>query len=343
MRWFKFSLLFLLILMGLYAISVFVFVKENETFTVKKEINYNIEKVFPQFNNLQNFARWNALFSGSKTMYVEFYKPYEGTGSSLAFNDESVSGNLNISYQNPLKTIKYQYYNEDDDSPTEIAVHFKAISPEKTSINWKISTPKRSFLTRAKNLWSEIDFLKTIDQSNIQLTSVLSNKIDRDQLLSDIKYDSLIIENAEAQIIFGVNVTSSTKKDALFKNILMNYSKASNFITNDLNKKVDEIGFPVLLLNTNDLKNKELSYFLGFPLSKKEKITDNNFSYKEIAKSQKYSIYYKGNFNSRIRVIQTLIQKAKSEEKSYGEIQQIFLETPQIDEDVLMKISLPVN
>jgi effector-binding domain-containing protein len=276
-------------------------------------------------------------------MYVEFYKPYEGTGSSLAFNDESVSGNLNISYQNPLKTIKYQYYNEDDDSPTEIAVHFKAISPEKTSINWKISTPKRSFLTRAKNLWSEIDFLKTIDQSNIQLTSVLSNKIDRDQLLSDIKYDSLIIENAEAQIIFGVNVTSSTKKDALFKNILMNYSKASNFITNDLNKKVDEIGFPVLLLNTNDLKNKELSYFLGFPLSKKEKITDNNFSYKEIAKGQKYSIYYKGNFNSRIRVIQTLIQKAKSEEKSYGEIQQIFLETPQIDEDVLMKISLPVN
>ena len=343
MRWFKFSVLFLVALMGLYTASMYFFVKENTTVKVEKEINYGIEKVYPQFNDLQKFARWNNFFSESKTLFTEYYQPYEGVGSSMSFKDRSQNGELYIRYENPLKTLKYQLYQNDNENPSNIEIKFKPISAEKTKIFWQITTPKKSILERYSNLWTESDFIETIDKSMGKLKTILSNKIDKEQLLTDIKYDSLFIENMEPQLLLGVNVTSSNKKDAIYKNILMNYNKVTNFVVNDLNKKEDEVGFPVLLTTPTSFKDKEISYYLGFPLSKRMNVTDNNFSFKSINATKAFTIYYKGNYADRNRAIQNLIQKAKNEELNYGELQQVFLETPTANKDVLMKLSLPVH
>lgn len=321
---------------------MYFFVKENTTIKIEREINYSLEKVYPQFSNLQKFARWNSFFAESKTLFTEFYQPYEGKGSSLSFEDGSRKGELFINYENPLKTLKYQLYQDDDTTPTNITVKFSSLSADKTKMIWTIVTPEKSVLERYSNIWTESDFIETIDESMAKLKTILSNKIDKEHLLTDIKYDSLMVENLEEKLLLGVSVTSSNKSDALYKNILMNYSKVTNFVTNDLNKKEDEFGFPVLISNSNNFKDKEVSYYLGFPLSKKMNITDNNFSFKKIEATKAFTIYYKGNYSNRIRAIQSLLQKAKSETMEYGDLQQVFLETPALNKDVLMKFSLPV-
>ncbi|MFC6268526.1 SRPBCC family protein [Frigoriflavimonas asaccharolytica] len=343
MRWFKFSIIFLLLILGVYTASMYIFVKKNSTIKVERDINYGIDKVYPQFNNLQKFSRWNSFFSESKTFFTEYYQPYEGNGSSMSFSDDSHSGELQISYENPLRTLKYQLYQDKNATPTNITVKFLPVSTEKTKIIWTVFTPEKSVLERYSNLWSDSDFVEIVDKSMTNLKTVLSNKIDKEELLKDIKFDSLMVENLNEQLLLGVNVTTSNKSDALYKNILLNYSKVTNFITNDLNKKEDEFGFPVLITTATNFKDKELSYYLGFPLSKKVTITDNNFNFKEIKASKAFTIYYKGNYANRVRAIQTLLQKAKSESLDYSEMQQVFLETPTADRDVLMKFSLPLR
>lgn len=342
MRWLKITFLLLGILVGLYAISMYIFVEENKTFRIEKTVDYNLEKVYPQFSNLQNFVRWNNFFSESKTLSTEFYQPYEGGGSSMGFKDNVHSGDLHIAYENPLKTLKYELYQEREDSPTKIEVRFLALSADKTKVTWKIVTPSKHLLERMSNLWTETDFINSVDKSMQKLSTILSNKIDKEQLLTDLKLDSLIIDKTEEVLLLGVNVSSSNKNDALYKNVQMNYSKVANFITNDLSKKEDEVGFAVLVANASDYKAKEVSYFLGFPLTKNLQLTDNNFSYKTIKAGACYTIYFEGAYAARTRAIQMLLQKAKNEEMNYGELQQVFLKPPQPDEDVLMKISLPV-
>ncbi len=66
MRWMRFSILILLLLLGVYALVVYYFVDENKSFKIEKEVNYPLDKVFLQFNNFQNFTRWNNYFSDSK-------------------------------------------------------------------------------------------------------------------------------------------------------------------------------------------------------------------------------------------------------------------------------------
>jgi effector-binding domain-containing protein len=110
----------------------------------------------------------------------------------------------------------------------------------------------------------------------------------------------------------------------------------------DLGKREDEFGLPTLITNPNNYKDKEVSYFLGIPLPKRTGVSDNNFSFRTLNSSQVYVMYYKGNYANRAKVIQQLLQKAKSNTMRTGDLQQTFLETPSEDGNVSMKFSLVV-
>ena len=344
MRWFRFGALIVLFLLGVYWASMYFFVDESKSFTVEKEIGYPVDKVFPQFNNLQNFVRWNNYFSSSKTMAVDFYAPYEGKGSALSFEDKknSLYGEMFVRYQNLNKTLKYQLFEGRKSNPTNIDIKFVPLSGNRTKIIWYVHTPKKTVLKRASNLWTQDDFAENLDKSMVNLKNLLGNKVEKDQFLTDIKYDSLMVEQQPGQLVLGINVTTSNKKDALFKNIVLNHNKVYNYVTNDMDKSDDEFGFPLLVTNPNNFKDKEVSYFIGIPLSKRVSVADNSFTFRTLNESEAYVMYYKGSYANRVKSIQQLMLKAKRDSMRNGEIQQVFLESPEDGKDVLMKLSLPV-
>ncbi len=344
MRWFKFISIVFLLLLGVYAASMYFFVEEDKFFQVEKEVNYPVDKVFPQFNNLQNLARWNSYFSDSKTMSIDFFSPYEGQNSALSFEDQKnhKNGDLIIRYENPLKTIRYQLFEGKKSNPYLIDIKFKPISANQTKIIWFVHSPKQPLLKRSLNFFTEDEFVDDLDKSMVNLKNILGNKVDKDNQLAAIKYDSLMVENAEGSLLLGVNVSTSNKKDALFKNIVLNHNKVYNYITVDLQKRDDEFGLPVLVTDPNNYKDKEVSYFYGIPLSKRVSVSDNNFSFRTLNPSKTYVIYYKGTYPGRVRAIQQLMQKAKKDTMRNGELQQTFIEPPSENNDVMLKLTLPV-
>lgn len=343
MRWLKFGILAVLLLLGIYAASMY-FVQESKTFTVEKEINYPIEKVYPQFNNFQNFTRWNQYFNDSKNISINYFSPYQGQGASISFHDEKTgkNGEMFIRYENPFSTLKYQLFEEKKSNPYLINIKFKIVSPTKTRMIWFVHTPKQTWLKRSVNLWTESEFVQNLDKSMANLANILSNKVDKDQLLTTIKYDSLMVEESEGNLLLGISVSTANKGDQLFKNIVLNHNKALNFVSTDLGKREDEFGFPMLLTDANNFKDKEVSYFYGIPLSKRISVSDNNFNFRTVNGSKQYIIYFKGDYKNRIRSIQQLLQKAKQDTMRFGELQQVFIEAPAEGKDVNMKLALPV-
>ena len=151
-----------------------------------------------------------------------------------------------------------------------------------------------------------------------------------------------MIENREGALLLGVNVSTRNSKDVLFKNVLMNHGKVVNFARSDLGKKDDEFGTPVMITNPSNLKDKEISYFYGVPLSKRIPVSDNNFNFQTINSSRVYYIYFQGNYNNRIKNIQELLKKAKRDTLRNGQLMEEFLEEPTENQDVKLKLSLPV-
>ncbi|MCW3161817.1 SRPBCC domain-containing protein [Chryseobacterium oryctis] len=344
MRIFKIIAVIIVFLVGAYTASMYYFVDESKSFKIEKEVDYPLDKVFSQFNNLQHFTRWNNFFTSSPSIDIDYYRPYEGQGSAMSYVDpkNETDGEMFIRYENPNKTLRYQLFEDKNENPTLVDVKFKAVSPEKTKITWSVHTPKLSVFRRVENFWTEDRFAENIDKSMINLKNVLGNKVEKDNQIAAIKYDSLMVENEEEKLLLGINVSTSNKKDALYRNVVMNYNKVYNYVTMDLGKKDDEFGYPVLITDADNYKDKEVSYFLGIPLSKKFGITDNNFSFRTLNSAQNYVIYYKGTYEGRVKAIQQLIQKAKKDEMRFGDVQQTFIERPMEGQTVNLKLSLSV-
>ena len=166
MRWLKYGSFIIIFLLAIYAVSM-SFVEENKNFTIEKEINYPVEKVFPQFNNLQNFSQWNAFFSDNDQLSFDYFSPYEGQGSAMTYKDkknDEIFGDVFIRYENLNKTLKFQLFEGKKNNPYLIDVKFKP-NQDKTKIIWYIKTPKQPFFKRSLNLLSEDYIADQIDKS----------------------------------------------------------------------------------------------------------------------------------------------------------------------------------
>ena len=95
MRGFKIFIYIGLFFFGIYALSMLM-IDESKNFVIEKEINYPIDKVFPQFNNLQNFTQWNEFFVNKKGYKLSYYTPYEGQGSSMNYQNMKTKLNYNV-------------------------------------------------------------------------------------------------------------------------------------------------------------------------------------------------------------------------------------------------------
>ena len=192
------------------------------------------------------------------------------------------------------------------------------------------------------NLISEDFWVDNIDKSIKNLYRILGNKVDKEVLRESIKFDSLMVDHQDKQLLLGINVTTKNIKDALFKNIVVNHNKVFNYVKMDLGKREDEYGEPVLITDADNFKDKEVSYFYGIPVSKKEEITDNNFSFRTVNNSTYYVVFYEGTYAGRVKAIQQLLTKAKKDTLRVGDLQQTFLEEPTAENKTVMKLSLPV-
>ncbi len=227
--------------------------------------------------------------------------------------DKSKYGEVFIRKVKENKSISYELYQERKKVPYKIDVSFYP-KGEKTKVVWRVNTPKYPLLLR----------------------------VDKEVMFSQIKYDSIMIEEQDERLFLGVNVSTSNKKGALFKNIVINHNRVFSYVTKDLSKWEDEFGEPVLFTEVGELKNKEVSYFYGVPLSQKVNVSDNNFAFRTIKKSKYYSIYYKGRYEQRSKAIAKLLDKIKKDLLQNGKLEELFVEAPYNENEVVLKLSFPV-
>lgn len=343
MRWFKFALFFGIIAFA--AFYAFAFnMDETKSFSSQKDLNYSVEKLFPQFNNLQNFTKWNTFFKGHKDFHYAYFTPYEGKNSGLTYYNEKNlrEGDLFIKYSDVNKALRYYLFTSNTGNPFTLEVTFKKLSAEKTKINYLLKTPKIPVLQRPFHMISENDFKENLSSSLVNLSNLLSNKVDKESQIARLKFDSVMAENEGNNILLGVNISASNKKNDLISNIVLNHNKVKNFLVTDLKKEEDEFGTPILITDPNDLKSNTISYYYGFPLSKKINVNDNNFIYRYLTPKKYLIIYYKGNYQGRLKSLQKLVLEAKKQELRTGQLYETFLEKPNENGDVTIKMALEI-
>ena len=172
------------------------------------------------------------------------------------------------------------------------------------------------------------------------LNSLLGGKIDREIILSNINYDTLMVETQKAQILIGVAANTMNKSKEVFSNVVINHNKVVNFVEKDLEKKPDEYGLPMIVYNPSALKDKEFSYFYGVPVPARMRVNDNNFIFRDYTQQKVYVKYFKGPYHTRERAISEISKQISGDSLQVSQIFETVLQEPQKDSDAVLKISV---
>lgn len=345
MKWIKLLLFISVFVLGVYSASMF-FVEKFQSFKVEKVVDFPLDKVYAQFINPQNLSEWNVFTDNNDQLSYTYFSPYEGLGSSLKYinrKDSTERGDLFIRYVKPNQGIKYQLFKDKERKPYLIDVAFKALSDKQTQITWQVRTPSREFLERSLNLLYEENFNTRVEKSMANLHSVLMNKVDKEERLNALKFDTLMFERQSKQLLIGLNTSGNNKKGGdLYHSVSQDYHKLHAYLTKDLMKKEDEFGEIQVLYKVANLKNKELPYFIGSEVSKEQRLSDPNFSFREVKESYKIIAYYRGAYDARKSLIYKMIKEAETQKYTIGEISEMFLKPLDESGEVTLKISLEI-
>lgn len=346
MKWIKFILLIGIVFLSVYAVSTLFVDSSNNTYKVENEIDFPIDQVYSQFENLQNIPQWESFFVENKDVVYTYFAPYEGEGASMSFQrKDAESGDIIIKKEKKLKEILYHLQTSEDSYPYIYKVKFQYLAPDKTKIVWEVTTPQRSLLEQTLNIdfSRDEDIVKNINQSMKNLNNLLGNKIHKEVELATIKYDSIMVQDQTEKLLLGItdSETNLGKNEKLLNDIVRNHNKILVYLTNDLEKKTDEFGDPVLITRPSSLKDNINSYFYGFSVAKKQNIS-SNYSFKKTASGKKYVMYYKGSYVGRNKSVDALIQRIRQDSLRSGYLEETFLEKPEAGKDVNLKLSIPV-
>lgn len=341
MSWIKkiiFSVVFLVLL---FAFARYYVIEDAEKVKIDKELNFSLEEIFSQYNNLQNFVRWNGDVLNSDELFISYYEPYEGVGSSMSYKNKKgdVKGELSIIEQKDLKFIKYQYF-KDNHEPFYVKVDFNKISSNRTKVTYILERPSKTLYDKLLTYWKDEPTFFMMDKEVDRLEHLLSNKVDKKIFLDNIILDSIMVEEREEQILLGNYFSVVNKKSMLRKDVLDNIEQLEQYMEVVLEKHEDEYGFPIMITDIDDSKGN--SYYLGIPVSESMTLKDKEFGFRTFESSKVLSIFYKGNFDNRKNAINQLVKVAKKDSLRYNKVEQIFLSKPNNEANILMKIMLPV-
>lgn len=323
---------------------VFNFYTKEEKFSVKveKEIDAPVDDVFLQFDNFQNFTHWNALFSTKNKTKINYFLPIEGENSSISFfNSKKDNGEIYIRESKKNNYIKYQFFHSQNKRPLDILVKFKVLSQTKTKITWIISGKQNVNFQNIIDNFTAQDFIQNINNSLTNLKHNLTNQTNVHRKIDQIKLDSIFIENIPNETLLGVNYENFDKRDDLLMGIIHNYNKIHNLIS--LDYKDDSFSIATLIIKTNSIKQDEVSYFIGFPVSEKQNLSNNVLIFRELNGGKAYSIYYKGKYKYKQMSIDKLKSKVKADGLEINQLREVFMEAPEENRDVLMKFSAKVK
>ncbi|PIE50998.1 MAG: hypothetical protein CSA38_00575 [Flavobacteriales bacterium] len=343
MNWTKKLLIILLLIVIGFAFAKFYIIEDAQKVQVDKNYAFPLEEIFSQYNDLQKFVRWNEDELSEKDLFINYYQPYQGVGSSMSYRNKKgdIKGELSIIEQKE-NYIQYQYF-KGNQEPLYVKVLFSAETENSTKVTYLVEKPAKTILNKIEDYWKEEPTFFILDKQVDGLEQLLSNRIEKEKIFTNITYDSIMLDDRKEEILLGKHFSVMNSGNMFQKSVQDNIDQLQQYIRVSLNKKEDEYGFPKMIMNPNQMKNKQISYYLGIPLSSSVKLNDKLYGFRTLERSKAFSVYVKGNVPNIYNSVKPLTNKAKKDSLLYNKAEYIFLSAPKTEEEVKLKIILPVS
>ncbi|MDD3458843.1 MAG: GyrI-like domain-containing protein [Weeksellaceae bacterium] len=323
-----------------------VFLPNKIEVNTEREFHLPAGILFEEFNNMNNFSKWEPWAAADSLATQEFYSPYAGKGAGYQSQTKGKNRILTITESLKNKKIRYNMENFDLGSEAEMLVEFLPSDSVNTIINWKIETKKIGYFSRYYTYFTSNNLRETLNKGFDRLEKLLETTALNEEQAKSLQPGMIETELFEGKKIISVVNETTLDEDEVKTAVEESLGLIYSYLTDYLKLPQEQIGQPITYFDFINTATENAKFHSGYPIIESVQLGEGMELLPLPAVKAVVSIH-KGNYSS--------IQQTISKMNSYAKENQLSLQNSYWEEylnqpvrvkdsdELLIKIYIPIK
>lgn len=307
----------ILLLIALAALLIPLFLPKKIQATAEKEFNLPASVLFEQFNNLNNFSKWDPWTSSDPNTKQSFFSPYRGLNAGYRWENSNSSGEIIIESSIPHKMLQYTLDGMGLTGNSKMLIEFIPVGNSKTKVIWMLSSEDLSYFSRYYNYFTSQKFNEDLSSGLIALEESLNVPNQNTAQQKSLSPGEIKTEVFEGEKLIAITNETSLDEQEIETATRESFGLLHSYLVDFLKVAPEELGKPVSYFEFVDLAAKKAKFYCGYPI-KGSVATQDGMELKSIPALETIVSVHKGSYNTLHNTINLMKEYAKANTLSTG-------------------------
>ena len=257
----------LLILIVLAVLLIPMFLPNQIDAIAEKEFDVPAGIIFEDFNNLNEFSKWEPWTSNDSLAEKEFYSPYRGKGAGYKWTSSNNSGEITILKSEANQWIEYKMVGYNLGEKSKMKVEFSPVTKSKTLVKWSISSEKLDYFSRYYTYFTSEKLNDKLEEGLMTLENSLKTASLTPEQAQSLQPEVITKESFEGLKLLVVQNTASLDEDEINTATEESFGLIYSYLVDFIKVSPNELNNPITYFEFIDTARKETKFYCGYPLT----------------------------------------------------------------------------
>lgn len=336
----------ILILVVIAILTLPMFLPDKIESIVEREFEILPGMIFEDFNNLNEFFKWEPWTYNDSTATKELFYPYRGESAGYQWSSSQGNGELTIIKSEPNRIIEYDLEGFNLGKNSFMNVEFEAIDSTKTNVRWNVTTEKVNYFSRYYTYFTEKKIQEKLESGLDNLANLLETASLTPEQAQALRPGIIMKEDFEGRKMITIQNKTSLEKAEMKTATEESFGQIYSYLVDFIKINPSEIGKPITYFDAIDKAADSAEFYCGYPITESVDLEDGMELF-ALDAGETLVCIHKGRYDDLEETIEQMKAYAKENNlklsSSYWEEYLMDEDTDKESEDLQIKIYFPIK
>lgn len=259
-------------------IAIFIipfFLPNTINVSVERDFQVQPGMIFEDFNNLNEFSKWEPWTYNDTTAQKDFFSPYRGEGAGYSWNTKGKNGTLTITKSQPSEAIEYNLEGFDLGRNSQMKVFFETVDSATTKIKWEISSEKLNYFSRYFAYFTSQNLVSKLESGFDNLENYISTAVLTTEQAQALKPGDIKIENFEGKKLIAIHNMTSLENEELRTAVDESLGEIYSYLVDYKKVNPNLVGKAIIFFDKINIADDEIEFYSGYPIVESVEAAEN--------------------------------------------------------------------
>lgn len=259
-------------------IAIFIipfFLPNTINVSVERDFKVQAGMIFEDFNNLNEFSKWEPWTYNDTTAQKDFFSPYRGEGAGYSWNTKGKNGTLTITKSQPSEAIEYNLEGFDLGRNSQMKVFFENVDSATTKIKWEISSEKLNYFSRYFAYFTSQNLVSKLESGFDNLENYINIAALTTEQAQALKPGDIKIENFEGKKLIAIHNMTSLENEELRTAVDESLGEIYSYLVDYKKVNPNLVGKAIIYFDKINIADDEIEFYSGYPIVESVEVAEN--------------------------------------------------------------------